>query len=364
MSPLTSTPQLLVVQPVFGYEYNNDGTPAVGRVVELQTTYDIGWYGTPGTTDIDLSRTRKVTDGNGFWQAILIPNDAQNPTGIMYMKRGGNLRAQRFTVATGIVTVVTDPLAVLIPPGYANSGQYVRATELVSATAQATTPPPAGGPTTNSFNEKAAAPLVNATSVGDAGNRSLSFDIPGSPSVFAPFVHEVGLGGVSVGASSAAFKNQVVGAVDHFLQPFTPSGDFTVEARMASFGSTAGPHPPFGMGIFVRDGAVGDSAGEGMWAGINPVTATLELWSLDAGVWTLRKSLGEPVTPEVWHWVGLQRFLGQWGCYVSLDRSGFIVGPIGLYPKALVVAKGGVRISQGGGPQPLMHSCDAWDVVQ
>ena len=211
-------------------------------------------------------------------------------------------------------------------------------------------------------NEVQAGALINATSTGDVGGRSTDFLASSLPSGWvqeasAPAATVVGYSSLLVGPSKTG-----PAAATHYLQPYTPSGNFRIEARVRSINNGVVTTPPNGVGIFVRDSGTGDAAGDGVWVGFNSSSYTLELWTLDAGVWTKRLNEMSSDSPDVWRYIALQNVGGLWHGEISVDRN-WLPNDFGTYSKAFTVAKGGLRFQQKASAVSFNAACDFWDVV-
>ncbi|MFN2466130.1 MAG: hypothetical protein ABR598_07690 [Candidatus Dormibacteria bacterium] len=183
----------------------------------------------------------------------------------------------------------------------------------------------------SSDNEGQASILINATSPGDAGNRSDHF-LGGA--LAAAWVNEATAFAVSqVGKSSLALKTAAGNG--HLLRPYTPSGAFRVEARVMSPGGANA------IGFFMRDAATGDAAGDGVLVQVDG--GGLNLYSFDGGAFTSRQTLAVGGIPQnTWYYLALVRDgANNWHAEASFDRNFWFA--TGAYAKAFAVAKMGFR---------------------
>lgn len=217
---------------------------------------------------------------------------------------------------------------------------------------------PAAG--AQAHNEVAAAVLTNATATGDSGGRSDHF--PGT-SLGGAWTQEASAFATGPTVKYSAFGGGHSGSTKtHYVQAFTPSGAFRIEARIWGHFATN----LASAGILVRDSSSGDASGNGMacghrWTSGN--NSDIVLYSLDTGTWTARQSVqfdsfgdtGGNVIP--WAYIYIARDgSNQWTGGYSLDRTNWV--NTALYAKTFTVAKAGFRFDT-----IIIVGCDFFDVV-
>ena len=199
-------------------------------------------------------------------------------------------------------------------------------------------------------NLQATGELVNATSPGDAGNRSDHFDGSALGDQWTNLVNaptqEV------VAYSAFGFYHHTLPV--EYVEPYTPSGAFRVESqvRVVDSGSS------WGVGLWVRDDGTGEGSGNyGVFldSTISGGATSIILWYLDDGSFVSKATftLGGPPAGPVY--LALARDgSNNWTGYWSLNRGMWV--EIGTFTAAMTVAQLGFR---GIG----IISCDWIDVV-
>lgn len=178
-----------------------------------------------------------------------------------------------------------------------------------------------GGGTTSSNNEATASALADATAAGDSGSRADHF--PGSSLTGWTTVNVSGAATVTVGNS---VLNLASSGDSYVHKAFTPSGAFTVEARVALAPGTNGD-----LGIFVTDYTGASS----LATNGNSITASL-FWNSGSSKFQMdatkiaggaRTSIGSAVDVPAATWVYLR--LTRDGsnnvrAFYSIDRARWI----------------------------------------
>ncbi len=212
-------------------------------------------------------------------------------------------------------------------------------------------------------NESVAAALINATSSGDAGNRSDHF--PGS--VLRGSWSSVGAtpAAVAVGYSSLGVLVNSTAGDTIYQQAYTPSGAFDIHARVRVTGvNSAGSS----IGVLIKDSTAGGETGNGMLITMELGTVPrAEFFSLDSGSFTSRGGgSGSGEFGYGWVYIRITRDgSNQWNAYRSNDRSLWIqVGSIN-YSKTFTVASMALRFAGSNAQTPPIWdaNCDFIDVV-
>lgn len=201
--------------------------------------------------------------------------------------------------------------------------------------------------TASNANEVQAAVLVNATSAGDAGGRSDHF----TGSVLAAKWTKSANAQATVKNSVASMYSS--SGLSYIDQPFTPSGDFRIEARMG--GGSGGA-----LAVFTTSGS---DTGAII---INLEKAQLNVYGNSvitsegiAGNYSgLQAGAGGNNVASIPVYLALQRASGVWTGWGSFDRVSWV--QIASWSEARTITTLGFRLG-GGSAQPVF--CDFIDVV-
>jgi len=231
-----------------------------------------------------------------------------------------------------------------LPPG-GNVGQVVTNTGPGVGTWQ--------GATTNVLNaESQASVLVNATSAGDAGGRADHF---GGNALNAKWViHTADVQNKSVGNSMFTYLPNA-SSFGNYIQAYTPTDAFRVEARLFLNGDSGGAGA---LGLAIFDSAL-DESGNGIR--VETSTAGQAFYSLDSGVWTSRNTAGLTVSRGQFVYLFVSRNASnQFSAGISFDRNNW-VGLATNYAKTFTV--GGVALRQPAATGNWYVGWDFFDVV-
>lgn len=213
----------------------------------------------------------------------------------------------------------------------------------------------AGGGSANDHNENAAAALVNATTAGDAGNRSDQFN---GAALSGNWTQEATALSSGPTVEYSVFSGTSGGNATHYLQSFTPSGAFRIEMRAWAKTTTS----LSGICILARDSGTGDASGNGVaaWYTFNAGLNSIRVVTLDTGTYTSRASAniandGSGAMRMIY--VALTRDgSNNWYASASFDRVGWV--DTSTTAKTVTIAKAGIRWSIN-----CLAGIDFWDVV-
>ncbi len=192
----------------------------------------------------------------------------------------------------------------------------------------------AGGATAQQFNEIAAAVLVNATSTGDAGSRADHFS---GSSLNAAYVQ----GGTAPASIAVAYDVCAImpgAAFGTQLRPFTPTGDFRVEARMLCRRGDSASGSYGGLVVSASTSVLTTS----VIAQIsNSVAYAIENNTTDKGHYP---STGSSSIASGWVYLRIDRVSGTINVYYSQTRTGWTL--IATWAKTITVAALGWQYAQ------------------
>ena len=111
---MPSSPQTVTTRGVFDYLLDTAGKPLVGKTVNCTLNFN-GSSVTSPIVNVGELQQSTVTDQNGFWRFLLVPNDIITPSGTLYSINSGNISSYDISVPSGGADVQSSSILANVP---------------------------------------------------------------------------------------------------------------------------------------------------------------------------------------------------------------------------------------------------------